>query len=585
MADQPSYAVGIDLGTTNCALAAVPLAGDEAAAPERLDVPQVVRAGEVQARPLLPSFLYLPSDVELPKGSLALPWDAARAFAVGAFARDQGAKVPARLVSSAKSWLSHPDVDRRGALLPAGAPDEVPKLSPVEASARYLSHLREAWDAAHPEAPLARQEITVTVPASFDAVARELTAEAVGMAGLAAHLTLLEEPQAALYAWVAGSGDGWRKQVQVGDRILVVDVGGGTTDLSLIEVREQAGSLELHRIAVGDHILLGGDNMDLALAHVVKPKLGVELDAWQERALTHACRAAKERLFEDGALAASPVVIPGRGSKLVGGTLKTELTRAELEATLVDGFFPRVKLGETPAVARRVGLTTLGLPYAHDPAVTKHLSGFLGRQAGAALPTALLFNGGVTRAGALTSRIVEVVDGWLRDAGQGTVKVLAGADPDLAVARGAAYYGRVRRGRGVRIRGGTARAYYVGIERAEPAVPGMPPRIDALCVAPFGMEEGSEVELPPELGLVVGEPAQFRLFASSTRRDDAVGGAADPAALEELAPIEATLEGEAGKVVPVRLHARYTEVGTLELSAVESGKGRRWKLAYDVRGR
>ncbi|MFN7953014.1 MAG: Hsp70 family protein [bacterium] len=597
-----TYAVGIDLGTTNCGLASLPLGDEHPGAPQAFAVTQLVNAGEVGERPLLPSFLYLPAETDLPAGSLSLPWDGAREFAVGTLARDRGASVPARLVSSAKSWLSFGGVDRRAAILPWGSPEEVSRLSPVAASARYLSHLREAWNQAHPEAPLEAQELAITVPASFDAVARDLTVEAAEEAGLGARLTLLEEPQAALYSWLAGHGASWRKQVEPGDLILVCDVGGGTTDFSLIAVGEEGGTLVLDRVAVGDHILLGGDNMDMALAYAVRTKLegqGKNLDDWQFRSLAYGCRVAKEALLEHPKNASHPLVVPGRGSKLVGGTIRTELTREELDATLLDGFFPRVESGERPTKPRRTGLTTLGLPYAADPGISRHLAAFLGLEnrsreslAGKVNldgkrflhPTALLFNGGVMRSTSLRERITAILDGWLAADGGKPVKVLMGDDPDLAVARGAAYYGWVRRGKGIRIRGGTARAYYVGIERAELAVPGVPPRIDAVCVAPFGMEEGSEVELPQALGLVVGEPAAFRFFGSSTRRDDTVAAVVPNAAeLEELPAIETELEGESGRVVPVKLHARVTEVGTLELSAVEEATQRRWKLHYNVR--
>ena len=592
--------LGLDLGTTNVGLAHGAAEGE--APPATFPIPQVVHAGEAAERELLPSFLYLPGEVELPAGSLALPWDPDRAYAVGAFAREQGTRVPARLVSSAKSWLSHAGVDRRSPILPWSAPEEVAKVSPVDATSRYLAHVKEAWNAAHPDERLEDQDLVLTVPASFDAVARELTVEAAHAAGIGAHLTLLEEPQAALYAWVASSGDAWRKQVKPGDLILVCDVGGGTVDFSLIAVMEEEGALQLSRVAVGDHILLGGDNMDLALAYAVRARLEAEgkaLDDWQLRALTHGCRVAKEALFADPSLDAAPVVIPGRGSKLIGGTIRSELRRAELESTLVDGFFPKVSAADRPAVQRRLGLTALGLPYAHDPAITRHLAAFLGRHAGASAslppgvhaegrtflhPTALLFNGGVTKAALLRERVVEVLDSWIEAEGGEKVAVLEGGDPDLAVAKGAAYFGRVRRGAGLRIRGGTARSYYVGMERAELAVPGVPPRIDAVCVAPFGMEEGSETRLPEALGLLVGEPAAFRFFASSTRRDDTVGEKVDPSDLEELTPIETTLQGAQGQVVPVELHARVTEVGTLELSAVEQASGQRWRLEYDVRG-
>nr|PZM91230.1 MAG: nucleotide-binding protein [Pseudomonadota bacterium] len=589
--------IGLDLGTTHIALAA---ARSEDEPPAVALLPQVLHEGEVGERPLLPSFLYLPGD-ELRPEAIALPWDPSRRYVVGSFAREQGARIPARLVSSAKSWLSHAGVDRRQPVLPWGAPEEVPKVSPIEASARYLQHVREAWDHLHPEMPLAELDLVLTVPASFDAVARDLTVEAARMAGLAERMTLLEEPQAALYAWVASHPD-WRRQLQVGDLILVCDIGGGTTDFSLIAVLEEEGALELRRVAVGDHILLGGDNMDLALAYAVRARLeqqGQKLDDWQLRALVHSVRQAKEQLFADAGLEAAPVAIPGRGSRLVGGTIRTELDRTTLESTLVDGFFPRVEVSERPSAQRRVGLTALGLPYAHDPAFTRHLAAFLSRQAEATAtlppgvhregrsflhPTAVLFNGGVTKAPSIRARILEVLESWIAAEGGQPPKVLEGADPDLAVARGAAYYGLVRKGRGVRIRGGAARSYYVGIERAELAVPGVPPRVDAVCVAPFGMEEGTEVTLPEPLGLWVGEPASFRFFASSARRDDRVGDVVDPAELEELSPIETVLQGEEGAVVPVRLRARLTEVGTLEIAAVESG-GREWRLEYQIERR
>ena len=597
---EATYAIGIDLGTTNSALSFVPLAAEDKSAPAVFDLPQITAAGEVGDRPLLPSFVYMPSDVELPEGSIALPWDKKRSYAVGAFARERSSSVPMRVVASAKSWLSHQGVDRRAAILPFGAPDEgaeggVPKISPVEASARILGHLRDAWNQSHKNDKFADQDVVITVPASFDAVARQLTEEAARQIGVQ-RLTLLEEPQAALYSWVAAQGDGWRKQVAVGDLLFVCDIGGGTTDFSLIEVFEEGGNLQLRRVAVGDHILLGGDNMDLALAHRVKVKLeeeGKTLDDWQLRSLAHSCRQAKETLLENEKKEQVAVVVPGRGSKLVGGTIKSVLTREELDQTLLDGFFPQVKSDARPTAQKRTGLQTLGLPYATDAGITRHMAAFLGRDApaGKALraPTALLFNGGVTKSVLLRERIAAILNKWLKADGAPEAKILEGGDPDLAVAKGAAYYGRVRIGRGVRIKGGAARSYYVGIERAELAVPGIPPRVDAVCVAPFGMEEGTEVELPTELGLVVGEPAAFRFFQSSARKEDKVATTIDPkkGELEELPPIETSLPGDAthaaGNVVPVKLHARVTEVGTLELSAVEPQTSKRWKLEFNIR--
>jgi len=605
------YSIGIDLGTTHCALSYVDLTASdgEKTAQSVLPVTQLTGPSAIEELELLPSFLYLPHPSEFSSGDLNLPWTAERDFAVGELARNRGAATPIRLVSSAKSWLCHPGVDRRAAILPSDAPPEVTRVSPLESSVRYLTHLREAWNHAHPEAPFSEQEITVTIPASFDPAARDLTAEAADAAGFG-RMTLLEEPQAALYSWIEMSNGQWRKQVRVGDVILVVDVGGGTTDFSLIAVIEREGNLELHRIAVGEHILLGGDNMDLALAYVVARKLatqGTQPDAWQLRALTYACRSAKETLLTDPATETVPLVVPSRGSKLIGGSIRTELTRAELTQTILDGFFPQADRADRPVSRARVGLTQLGLPYAQDAAIPRHLAAFLGRQVnalneieglqntlpdGASFlhPTAVLFNGGVFKSDLLASRIIDTVNGWLAAENAPPARLLAGGDLDRAVARGAAYYGYVRRGKGVRIRGGTARSYYVAIESAMPAVPGIEPPVQALCLAPFGMEEGTEAALPPqEFGLVVGEPVHFRFFGSSVRRQDQVGTLLDfwgPEELQELEEIQATLPTVGrtpGEVVPVKLHARITEAGTLELEALPRDSGERWKVEFDVR--
>jgi hypothetical protein len=612
-----NYSIGIDLGTTNCALSFYDLTADGARnwQESTLPIPQLTAPGTVEERPLLPSFLYLPKAEEFPEGSLALPWSKKAADPVGEFARGHGIKVPTRLVSSAKSWLSHAGVDRTSALLPWQAPQEVQRVSPVEASSRYLRHMAEAWDHkfAHGKGKTERaageQEIILTVPASFDAAARDLTLEAARQAGLK-NVTLLEEPQAALYAWIEATGEGFRKQVESGDIILVVDVGGGTTDLSLIAVTEQDGEAQLTRIAVGDHILLGGDNMDLTLAHHLNQELaaaGKKLDAWQFASLTYGCRQAKEQLFSDSKLKKAPISVPSRGSALVGGTIKTELTREALTGILTDGFMPRTAVTEAPQTARHTGLTQMALPYAQDPGITRHLAAFLTRQARAleassdapipmegktfVHPTAILFNGGVFKAAALKERVVEVLNDWLQADGGQPVTELQGADLDLAVARGAAYYGWVRQGHGVRIRGGTARSYYVGVESPMPAVPGFEPPIKALCVAPFGMEEGTQADVPPqEFGLVVGEPTRFRFFASSVRRDDPVGRMVEDVThneeLEELAPIETTLPADgqaAGSLVPVNLQAAVTEIGTLEVRCLEKSGAGRWKLELNVR--
>lgn len=608
----PRFAVGIDLGTTHCALSFVESdkCEGEDIVQGMLSVPQLVSAGAVESRPLLPSFLYLPHQDEFKTADLGLPWESDTSRICGELARKQGSMTPIRLVSSAKSWLCHPDVDRKAPILPAGAPEEIPQLSPFEASIHYLAHLRNAWNGVHPYDPLDRQEVTVTVPASFDPAARELTAEAAKAIGIE-HLVLLEEPQAALYSWVNDSRGDWRNQVRVGDVILVVDVGGGTTDLSLIAVTEREGALELTRVAVGEHILLGGDNMDLALAYVLKGKLaktGVELDRWQLQALTHGCRQAKETLLADAELDHVPVVVPSRGSRLIGGSIRTELTREEVQSTLIEGFFPAVEASSRPATRARGALTKVGLPYAQDPAVTRHLAAFLGRQTGAVQdlagfvdqpadasflrPTAVLFNGGVFKPRLLQDRVIDVINQWLEADGAAPARLLEARDLDLAVSRGAAFYAHVRRHGGVRIRGGTSHTYYVGVESAMPAVPGMEPELQALCLVPFGLEEGSAPVAPPqEFGLVVGEPVRFRFFSSSVRREDQVGDLLEEWAedeLEELDEIQTTLTGKSrkpGEVVAVRLQAAVTEVGTLELTAFPvDGGDEHWNVAFNTRG-
>jgi molecular chaperone DnaK (HSP70) len=597
------YVVGIDLGTTNSALAYVDTqaAEGDAQRPVLLPLPQVVQPGVVEDRTLLPSFLYLPLPGEVPAGSLRLPWAPDRDYAVGEYARKVGTQVETRLVSSAKSWLCHSGVDRRAPILPWKAPEKDRRVSPLEATTLYLKHLAQAWNtrmAGDKEAlKLEHQDIILTVPASFDAAARELTVEAARAAGLE-HLTLLEEPQAAFYAWIDQQGDSWRKQVKLGDVVLICDVGGGTTDMSLIAISEDQGRLVLTRVAVGDHILLGGDNMDWKLAYVMAQHFAaraIKLDLGQMQMLRHSCREAKEKLFADPALKSAPVTVIGRGSKVIAGTIKEELTRAELERELLDGFFPEVPADTVPKAQRATGFQEIGLPYASDPAVTAHLAYFLARHrddlarhtGGPPRPTKVLFNGGVFKAGALQERIVGVLNKWGQGS-DGPVRVLPSADLDLAVARGAAYYGLVRRGKGVRIRGGTARVYYVGVETSLPAVPGAPPPLKALCVVPFGMEEGTEVDVPgQEFGLVVGAPAEFRFLSSTVRREDAVGTLVEEwdNEIEESTPMQATLEATKGQgqIVPVHLHSRVTEVGTLELWCISRDGKQRWKLEFSVR--
>src|SRR6186713_351121 len=515
------YTVGIDLGTTHCALAVVNLEEGPRAKSAVVRVPQLVNRGEIEARELLPSFVYYATEGE---GDLGLPWDTSRRFAVGEFARERARETPGRVISSAKSWLTHTGVDRRSSMLPVGAPADIEKISPVEAAWRYLDHLSEAWAFAQQKGsapPLVEQQIVITVPASFDAAARDLTIEAAYAAGME-DVTLLEEPQAALYAWIE-QHQNFRELIAPGDIVLVIDVGGGTTDFSAIAAVENEGKLELHRIAVGEHILLGGDNMDLALAHRVGERLkaeGQRLDRHQTAALAHACRGAKERILSDESLLGEAIAVASRGSQLVGGTVQGQLTKDDVEQLILEGFFPRVPADAVPVERARAGLRQLGLPYAEDAAVTRHLAKFLRLQAGAGEKLlgreggskngllhakSVLFNGGVLKSARVRERLLGTLNEWLSSDGATPVTALPGADPDLAVARGAAYFGLVRRGRGLMVRGGTARAYYVGIESPAPAVPGMPPPTIAVCVAPFGLDEGSPPEvLPQELGVIVG---------------------------------------------------------------------------------
>jgi|WetSurSiteA1Bulk_404760.scaffolds.fasta_scaffold00090_4 hypothetical protein len=603
------FFVGIDLGTTHCVLSYAKASDDEDAefSQQVMAIPQLTALGMVEDKNQLPSFLYQAHEVEIAEGETALPWTNKPEHLVGEVARNLGSKTPIRLVSSAKSWLCHAGVDCKAPILPADAPEEIERVSPFQATTAYLQHIRDAWQHQHPNAPLAEQDLVITVPASFDPAARELTVEAARAVGLNQAI-LLEEPQAAVYSWIEKSQGEWRKQAKCGDVILVIDVGGGTTDLSLIAVTEQNGNLELTRVAVGDHILLGGDNMDLALAYTVKAKLekdGKRLEPWQIQALTHSCRDAKEKIFSQDDVDNIPLVVANRGSSLIGGTLRTELTREEVNRVLVEGFLPKVAASDRPISRTRAGLRTAGLPYAQDAAITRHLAAFLAKQQHATEdlkdvnlpdnatflhPTAVLFNGGVLKADVLANRLMDVLNSWLEAEQAPEARLLAGADLDLAVARGAAYYSFVRQGKGVRIKGGTAAAYYVGIESAMPAVPGLPPEIEALCIAPFGMEEGTQKELPDdEFGLVVGEPVRFRFFASNTRRDDIVGTRLDYWTEDELAEldeIEITLAEDGrrvGEVVPVHLRAAVTEVGTLELQAVSQKDNGQWKIEFDVR--
>lgn len=621
------FIIGIDLGTTNSVLAYCPLNGngDGDGAIKVLGIPQLTDNQTIETLPSLASFNYLANPEEAQEDAFRLPWHNSAdegQTVVGSLARTRSAQAPDRTVSASKSWLSHAKVDRRGSILPWSAPAEVAKISPVVAAKQYLKHLVAAWQQQFPQAAISDQIVVLTVPASFDPVARELTREAALAAGLPDDLVLLEEPQAALYAWLEHQGDRWRKQLKVGDSVLVCDVGGGTTDLTLIGVEEEQGELSLRRVAVGDHLLVGGDNMDLATAYQVSARLseqGSQLNPWQTVSLWHACRTAKEHLLSDTQLESYTVSILGRGSKLIGGTISTEVHQSDMATWLLDGFFPLCELSDRPQRRPASGFQEIGLPYESDPAITRHIAAFVNthcyNQHGRLQPPQhVLFNGGVFKAQQFQQRLLEVMSRWVaslptgldsdaanseaddksaRPAPSATptpVRPLRGVhDLDFAVARGACFYGLSKQTGGLRIRGGTGSSYYVGIETSGLAIPGAPRPLKALCVVPFGMEEGTDVPVHSgEIGLVVGQPVSFRFFSSKIRKDDQPGlqlNAWDESELTETEPLIANLPQDASDdhYVPVTFESRITELGIFELWCVSTNDQGRWKLEFSVR--
>ncbi|WP_111977838.1 Hsp70 family protein [Algibacillus agarilyticus] len=604
------FVVGIDLGTSNTALSYVEKENVQSG--ENIDVvsmpiPQVVASGSIENKPSLPSAVYLSSGDDLPKGSLNLPWRTEDKVVVGHFAREQGTKIPTRYIHSAKSWFCHSGIDPEKKLLPPGTPEKAIKQSPADVAKMILQHLIEAWndEVAQGEADyaLTAQEVTICVPASFDARARNLTVKVAEELGFT-NLHLLEEPQAAIYSWIASMGRDWRSKVEKDDLILVVDVGGGTTDFSLIAVTEEEGQLELRRIAVGEHILLGGDNMDLALAHSVAQKLkqqgSKKLDDWQLAGLVQQCRVAKEQLLSDASLTHCPLTILGRSSSVIGGSIKTELTREELNSLLLEGFFPMVDSSAMPKEKRRWGFKSSGLPYSSEPAITKHLAKFLTQHAdllenvlpnyehtNTVIPTSVLFNGGVFKADALRERVMNQLSEWSQAEQKTAPCSLATTSLDLAVANGAAYLGMARQGQGVRIKGGSARSYYIAIESAEPAIPGVEPPMLAMCIVPYGMEEGSTLEISGEevdLCLWTGQVGEFDFLSSTGRMQDEAGQLCeiDEEELEFHKPIEAEIKGES-RVAQVDLRAHFTDIGVLELFCVDRETQEAYKIEFNVR--
>ena len=587
------YVVGIDLGTTNIVVGYAPLAvkEDEKTEISLAPIAQELAKGAVEALEVLPSFIF-----ERIKEKPVLDWDLESKFIIGEYARERGSEVPDRLISSAKSWLCNPRINRKEAILPWNAPEGAEKISPFQAMIMFLNHVREAWNRNFPKDKLESQKVVVTIPASFDAAARDLVVEASKKAGLPA-ITLLEEPQAAFYSWISQNENPWRKQVSKGDTVLVVDVGGGTTDFSLIEIGESDGDLSLERVAVGNHILLGGDNMDLTLAYIARQKLEAankKVSHWQTIQLSHQCRKAKEELLTDTSKESAPVVISGRGSSLIANTIKTTIERKDIDQTLLEGFFPQCSFEDSPVEATEGGVREINLMYAADPAITRHLAKFLRSQNSDTktygYPRAILFNGGVFKSEIFKKKLIEVIDSWLKEAGKEPIKVLEGAELSQAVARGAAYFAIANEGHGIRIRGGVSQSYYLGVESAIPAIPGFKPPIKALCVAKQGTEEGTTLDVPDRtFAIRIGKTAEFKFFKSNCRRDDNFGEIFEDMdeTFEDTSSLKLELEAyegmKPGDIVDVKLQVAITEIGTLEVYCIELNGEHRWKLEFNVR--
>ena len=586
------YIVGIDLGTTNIVVGYAPLAVKEDEKPEinLAPIAQELAKGAIEWLDVLPSFIF-----ERIKEKPVLDWDLESKFIIGEYARERGSEVPDRLISSAKSWLCNPRINRKEAILPWNAPEGAEKISPFKAMTIFLNHVREAWNRKFPKDKLENQKVVITIPASFDAAARDLVVEAAKEAKLPEAI-LLEEPQAAFYSWISQNEKPWRKQVAKGDTVLVVDVGGGTTDFSLIEIGESNGDLSLERVAVGNHILLGGDNMDLTLAYIAKQKLEAankKVSHWQTIQLSHQCRKAKEELLTDTDKESAPVVISGRGSSLIASTIKTTIERKDVDA-LVEGFFPKCAFDDSPVEATEGGVREINLMYAADPAITRHLAKFLRSQNSDSktygYPRAILFNGGVFKSEVFKNKLVEVIDSWLKDAGKEPIKVLEGAELSQAVARGATYFGTVSEGHGIRIRGGVSQSYYLGIESAIPAIPGFKPPVKALCVAKQGTEEGTVLDVPDRtFAIRIGKTAEFKFFKSNCRRDDNFGEIFEDMdeTFEDTSSLRLELEAyegmKPGDIIDVKLQVAITEIGTLEVYCIELNGEHRWKLEFNVR--
>ncbi|CAN2040935.1 Hsp70 family protein [Candidatus Magnetomoraceae bacterium gMMP-15] len=595
---QQRYIIGIDLGTTNSAVSYVDLADNTSLQPriKIFKIPQLTAFGEVSRLSVLPSFLYLFESYDMDPESLSLPWDVDENQITGAFARDYGAKIPSRLVSSAKSWLCHDRIDRKAPVLPWGDGDHIKRVSPVEASASYLKHIRMAWNNRMQDDEdnyLENQMVIITVPASFDEIARDLTIEAAHLAGIP-DITLLEEPLAAFYSWLIRHENDWNEFIQPGQLILVCDSGGGTTDFTLITLREVDGSPRFERIAVGDHLILGGDNIDLTLARKVERNFGskslglLNINRWQ--ALCHQCRQAKEDIL-DGKSKSKVITLVGEGSKIIGGTLSASIDFDEIKNTVLNGFFPILSPETKPDEKERKGITEFGLPYEQEPAITKHLCIFLERHIKDVQtvigrenprPDLILFNGGTLKSKIVQERIKSAICHWFNEDNPDLVEILTNPDPSLAVAQGASYYGLVKTGQGVRVGSGSARAYYLGVATSDGG--------DAVCIVERGLEEGSVVKLKDKsFEVLTNQPVNFDLYSSSFRAGDLAGDLVKiDGSLTPLPVLKTVIKygKKAGQtVLPIQIEVDYTELGTLALWCCSAKTNHRWQLQFELRGR
>ncbi len=596
------FIIGIDLGTTNSAVSYVDLkSSDQNSKPEihLFKIPQPTGPGEFSRRNMLPSFLYIPGKYDISESAVSIPWKTAASHFAGAFARDHGSKVPARLVASAKSWLCHGGVDRKAKILPWGSGDDVLKVSPVEATGAYLNHIKQAWNfiqGEDEEDHLENQMIIITVPASFDEVARDLTIESARLAGLN-QITLIEEPLAAFYSWLIQHEDDWQGYVNPDELILVCDVGGGTTDFTLISLKEVDGSPRFERIAVGDHLILGGDNIDLALARQVelasgRKKPSLNTDRW--KALCHQCRQAKEDILNN-LTESVRITIMGEGGSLIAGTISALLNRKDLEKTILEEFFPIVNRDEWETREVPRGITEFGLPYEQEPAVTRHLGRFLQRHSTdverilhkAPLPDLILFNGGSLKSRVIQTRIRHAIQNWFGIEEDGIPRVLEVPEPDLSVALGASYYGLVKTGKGVRVGSGSPRGYYIGVA-TQKAGSTERDKAKAICLVERGLEEGSHIELTgKKFEVLANQPVSFDVYSSSFRSGDRKGELVEiDESFTELPPIQTVVQfGKKGikTSIPVRIEADYTEIGTLALWCGSTVSNHRWRLQFQLR--